>query len=78
MRKCATCGKLVTAGMTDQYGDFYAHEGKCFNQYMNKTYGKHQWMELGAEDALGGYYIYTDDTNNAGYNDTGIFYTEWN
>lgn len=76
MRRCEICGKLVTAGMTDEQGSFYTHEGKCFHKYMNLTYGKHRWMELGTEDSLGGYYIYTDD-NDDGYSPTGIFYTQW-
>ena len=53
----------MLAGMTNDYGDFYAHEGKCFEKYMDKTYGKHKWMELGngEQDEFGGFYICTAD-----------------
>ena len=78
MRICSTCGKQVTEGMTMDGGEFYAHEGKCFNKYMNKTYGKHKWMALGGTkmDSYGGYYIYAAD-NEDGFEGTGIYYTEW-
>lgn len=79
MRICETCGKPITWGcMTDGYGDWQTHEGKCFNKYMNKTFGKHRWMKLGngEEDGEGGYYIATADVAG-GYEGTGIFYTEY-
>lgn len=78
MRICEVCGRAMTKGMTDDFGTFYAHEGKCFNKYMNRTYGKHRWMQLGANetDGFGGYYIYTADVVG-GFAGTGIYYTEW-
>ena len=78
MRICEICGKKVIAGMTNDCVDFYVHEGKCFEKYMDKTYGKHKWMELGGgeEDGEGGYYIYSEDCAG-GYMGTGIYYTEW-
>ena len=78
MRKCAICGKKVTSGMTNECGDFYTHEGKCFEEYMDITYGKNKWMELGngEEDRYGGYYICASDVIG-GYDGTGIFYTEF-
>ncbi len=78
MRICEICGKKVTDGMTNDCGDFYVHEGKCFEKYMDKVYGKHKWMELGGgeEDGEGGYYIYSEDCAG-GYMGTGIYYTEW-
>lgn len=75
-RICITCGKEVTAGMTNDFGDFYAHEGKCFNKYMNKVYGKHKWMGIENEDECGGFYLVAEN-NNCGYRGTGIYYTEW-
>ena len=77
-RICEICGKPLDAGMTDEVGSFYCHEGKCFTKYMNRTYGKHRWMALGGgeEDEFGGYYITTADVVG-GYQGTGIFYTEW-
>ena len=76
-RICEICGKPVTAGMTDEVGSFYCHE-ECFEEYMDKTYGKHRWMELGngEEDEYGGYYIVTSDVVG-GHEGTGIFYTDW-
>jgi hypothetical protein len=64
--------------MTMDGGEFYAHEGKCFTKYMNKTYGKHKWMALGnsEQDEYGGYYIYTSDVVG-GFEGTGIYYTEY-
>ena len=78
IRCCATCGKPVNEGMTDDYGTFYAHEGKCFEEYMNNTYGKHNWMALGNEedDGCGGFYIHSADVVG-GFEGTGIYYTEW-
>ena len=78
MRICSTCGKEVKEGMTMDGGEFYAHEGKCFTKYMNKTYGKHQWMGLGGanSDGYGGFYICSAD-NDKGFEGTGIYYTEW-
>lgn len=77
-RVCAICGLPVTCGMTDNVGTFYCHEGKCFHKYMNRTYGKHKWMELGNGelDEFDGFYIASADVPG-GYQGTGIFYTEW-
>ena len=76
IRICAVCGKPVTAGMTDVDGNFYVHEGDCFEKYMDDNFGKHRWMEI-VDDFEGGYYIASDDSTAAGYYGTGIFYTEW-
>lgn len=78
-RICEVCHKPITYGcMTDGCGDFYIHEGKCFAKYMDKTYGKHKWMELGngEEDEYGGYYVVAA-TVVGGIQGTGIFYTEY-
>ena len=78
MKICETCGKAIDYGyMTDGCGDFYTHEGKCFTKYMNKTYGKHKWMEIGngEEDEYGGYYVVAAAVVG-GIEGTGIFYTE--
>lgn len=79
MKICEVCGKPITFGcMTNECGDFYIHEGRCFEKYMDKEYGKGKWMGLGngEEDGCGGYYITTADVVG-GYEGTGIFYTEW-
>ena len=77
MRYCDVCGMPMVAGMTNGC-DLYVHEGKCFNKYMNRTYGKHRWMQLGGgeTDGYDGYYIHTADVVG-GFLGTGIYYTEW-
>lgn len=80
MRICATCGKRITFGcMQDNDGSFYTHEGKCFFSYMDKTYGEHRWMYRGVKANVydGGYYLVTNDENTSGFDDPGIFYTEY-
>ena len=76
MTFCDYCGKPVIFGMTDNFGDCHIHE-ECFDNYMNKTYGKGKWKstENGEEDEYGGYYIFLNDKNE--WEGTGIFYTEW-
>ena len=75
-RICEICGKPVYSGMTDGEGNFYTHDGECFEKYMDETYGKHKWMSVD-EDGEGGYYIYSDNNVAGGYLGTGIYYTEW-
>lgn len=77
-RICEHCGEPITFGcMTNDQGDFYIHE-ECFDDWMNKRYGKGKWMALGngEEDGCGGYYITTADVVG-GYEGTGIYYTEY-
>lgn len=77
MTFCNYCGKPVIFGMTDDYyGGCHVHE-ECFDNYMNKTYGKGKWKptEDGEEDEYGGYYLFLNDKNE--WEGTGIFYTEW-
>ena len=77
MTFCNYCGKPVIFGMTDDYyGGCHVHE-ECFDNYMNKTYGKGKWKptEDGEEDEYGGYYLFLNDKNE--WVGTGIYYTEW-
>lgn len=77
MTFCNVCGKPVIFGMTDDYyGGCHVHE-ECFDNYMNKTYGKGKWKptEDGEEDEYGGYYLFLN--NKGEWEGTGIFYTEW-
>lgn len=78
MRKCSYCGKKIEAGMTNDQGDMYLHEGECFEKWMDKTYGEHKWMEKGDDEVgeNGGYYLFSADVVG-GCLDTGIYYTEW-
>lgn len=77
IRFCDYCGGIFQAGMTNDSGDLYVHDS-CFNDYMDKVYGRGKWMELGngEEDELGGYYIVSADVLG-GYKGTGIYYTEY-
>lgn len=84
---CDNCGKPILWGyMTDDEGSFHTHIDACFEEYMDKTYGKHGWMELDGtcgrepgEDAVtdeyGGYYL-VSWPNESGFCGSGIFYTE--
>ena len=76
MTFCDYCGKPVILGMTDDLGDCHVHE-ECFDNYMNKTYGKGKWKptEDREEDEYGGYYLFLNDKDE--WEGTGIFYTEW-
>lgn len=76
MTFCDYCRKPVIFGMTDYFEDCHVHE-ECFDNYMNKTYGKGKWKptENGEEDEYGGYYLFLNDKNE--WEGTGIFYTEW-
>ena len=78
MRRCTVCNMPITAGMTSDDAEFYAHEGTCFEKYMDKTYGRNKWMALGNDetDEYGGYYICAADVVG-GIQGTGIYYTEW-
>ena len=77
IKYCAHCGKPISCGMTDDFCDIWVHEG-CFEDYMNKTYGKGNWKptENHEEDGNGGYYLVRDDENSEWYG-SGIYYTEW-
>ena len=77
MRYCTHCGKPIDCGMTDDFGEVWVHED-CFEDYMNKTYGKGNWKSTGGdkEDGAGGYYLVRDDENSEWYG-SGIYYTEW-
>lgn len=76
-KPCDICGRETPDGMTDDYGEIHVCE-KCFEKYMDDTYGKHCWMTVN-DDGCGGYYIVKDDTVVGGYIGTGIYYTtfEW-
>lgn len=77
MRYCTHCGKPIDCGMTTDDGDCYVHED-CFEEYMDKTYGKGNWKSTDGdkEDGAGGYYLVRDDENSEWYG-SGIYYTEW-
>lgn len=74
IRFCEECGKPYDKGFMAGDGDWYCCE-ECFDSVMNETYGKGKWRPTDEEGSEGGYYEYFDYDE---WEDTGIFYTEWN
>ena len=74
VRFCEECGKPFDAGFTVDGGFWYCCE-ECFEPTMDKDYGKGKWRETDEEGYYGGFYEYLDGDE---WEDTGIFYTEWN
>lgn len=72
VRKCAACGKIVDYGMTDLEG-FYAHE-ECLPAALDKYYGEGKWLH---EDDWYGEEHYTHYVGDGEWEDTGIFYTDF-
>ena len=56
-------------------GDWYCCE-ECFEGAMNRDYGEGKWRATNKEGAYGGFYEYLNDGDE--WEDTGIFWTEWN
>lgn len=75
IRFCEQCGKPFDAGYTVDCGWWYCCE-ECLEDVMNADYGEGKWRITDDEGDLGGYYEFLN-TNNM-WEDTGIFYTEWN
>ena len=74
IRFCEECGKPYDKGFVAGDGDWYCCED-CFEDAMNKTYGKDKWRGTEEEGCNGGYYESFDGNE---WEDTGVFYTEWN
>ena len=74
IRFCDECGKPYDKGFIAGDGDWYCCED-CFDGAMNETYGEGKWRGTDKEGSEGGYYEYFDGEE---WEDTGIFYTEWN
>ena len=73
IRFCEDCGKPVDAGFIAGDGDWYCCQD-CFDDAMDKDYGKGKWRPSENEGEYGGWYEYFDDGE---WKDTSIFYTEW-
>ena len=75
MKFCDLCGEPLYDGMMDPWGsgDRYLHE-ECFEEYMNRTYGKGRWRSVD-DDGEGGFYEAKDDNGN--WYGTGAFYSTW-
>ena len=73
IRFCEECGKPFDAGFIAGDGDWYCC-GSCFDDAMDKTYGKGKWRPTDEEGEYGGFYESFDGNV---WEDTGIYYTEW-
>ena len=75
IRFCSECGKPYDAGYMAGDGYWYYCED-CFEDTMDKDYGKGKWRASEKEGRDGGWYEYQTDSGK--WEDTGIFYTKWN
>lgn len=73
IRFCAECGVPFDAGFMADGGDWYSCEA-CFEESMDRTYGKGNWRPSEYEGEYGGWYEALDDGE---WVDTSVFYTEW-
>lgn len=76
IRFCEQCGKPFNAGYTTDCGAWYCCE-ECFDEAMDDDYGEGNWRPTDTEGIYGGFYEFLDKSNNT-WEDTGIYYTEWN
>lgn len=76
IRFCEQCGKPFDAGYTVDCGWWYCCE-ECFDEAMDDDYGEGNWRPTDTEGIYGGFYEFLDKSNNT-WEDTGIYYTEWN
>ena len=75
IRFCDKCGIPYDMGFMAGDGDWYCCQS-CFETVMDRDYGKDGWRESEDEGEYGGFYEYLNDDGE--WEDTGIFYTEWN
>lgn len=75
IRFCEVCGKPFDAGFIAGDGDWYCCE-ECFEPTMDKNYGKGKWRGTDEEGEYGGFYEFLG--HNGEWQDTGIYWTEWN
>ena len=75
VRFCEECGKPYDCGFIAGDGDWYCCED-CFEEVMDRDYGKGKWRGTDEEGCYGGFYESLHDDGE--WEDTGIFYTEWN
>ena len=73
VRVCEVCGEIMTKGFTTDDGSYYCCE-KCFKSDMDRTY-EFGWRPTNKEGIYGG--LYEALGRNGLWEDTGIYYTEW-
>lgn len=75
IRFCDECGIPYDMGFMAGDGEWYCCQS-CFKSVMDKDYSKDGWRGTEDEGEYGGFYEHLND--NGEWEDTGIFYTEWN
>ena len=75
IRFCDECGKPFGEGFMMEDGCWYICDD-CFEAAMNAEYGEGKWRATDEEGAYGGFYEHLNDGDE--WEDTGIFWTEWN
>lgn len=75
IRFCEECGKPYDCGYMVDDGSWHCCED-CFEEAMDKCYGKGKWCGTEEEGCYGGFYENLQDDGT--WEDTGVFYTEWN
>lgn len=74
IRFCEECGKPFDAGYVADGGFWYSCKD-CFNEAMDKCYGKGKWRGTDKEGDYGGFYECLNDDGE--WEDTSVYYTEW-
>lgn len=75
VRFCDECGKPFSEGFMMEDGCWYICDD-CFEAAMNAEYGEGKWRATDEEGSYGGFYEHLNDGDE--WEDTGIFWTEWN
>lgn len=75
IRFCEICGKPFETGFIAGDGDWYCCE-ECFEPTMDKDYGKGKWRATDEEGEYSGFYEFIG--RDGEWQDTGIYWTEWN
>lgn len=74
IRFCEKCGKPYDRGFTAEYVDWYCCE-ECFESAMDRDCGRGNWRAAKEEGVYGGWY---ETLRDGRWEDTGIYWTEWN
>lgn len=75
IRFCEQCGKPYDTGYIAGDGWWYCCE-ECFESTMDTEYGKGKWRATDKEGEYGGFYEALND--EGAWEDTSIFWTQWN
>lgn len=75
IRFCEICGIPYDMGFIAGDGEWYCCQS-CFQSVMDKDYGEEGWRGTEEEGEHGGFYEYLNSDGE--WEDTGIYYTEWN